>query len=154
MNRKLSVRRAFLRDIDVLVHQRRYVFESMGFDVLALKQLDHEYRRWARRRLRNGTLKAWVVENREREAVGGGVLWLRPSARAPPNSGVQPYLTSMYTQQKYRGKGVASLVVREAIKWTRANGYRSIVIHASKMARTFYPRFGFRRTWEMECKLT
>jgi len=126
----------------------------MGYDKAQLRELDHDYRPWVRRRLLNGTLIGWIVENQFGSVVGGAVLWLRKGARAPPTSGTQPYLTSMYTEPTYRGRGVASLLVREAIKWTRSHGYGSILIHTSNKARGFYPRFGFKRTWEMECDLT
>jgi GNAT superfamily N-acetyltransferase len=153
MSRKMRIRRATLRDLDILVQQRHCVFESMGLDPLALEHLDCEYKQWTRTRLKSGTLKGWVVENGEGRVVGGGVLWLRPSARPPPTSRVQPYLTSMFTESAYRKRGVATLVLQEAAKWSRTHGYTSILIHTSDMARKFYPHFGFKRTWEMECPL-
>jgi len=154
MPRGFKIRPAKLGDLGVLVHQRHCVFESMGYDRAKLRELDHDYRRWARRRLLSGTLIGWIVEDRLGVVVGGAVLWLRKGARAPPTSRIQLYLTSMYTEPTYRGNGVASLLVQEAIKWARSHGYASILIHTSKMARSFYPRFGFKRTWEMECNLT
>ena len=154
MRLRFKIRRANLRDLDTLVYQRHCVFESMGYKPPQLRELDHDYRSWARRRLLNGTLIGWIAENQSGSVVGGTVLWLRKGARALPTSGVQPYLTSMYTEPTYRQRGVASLLVREAIKWTRSHGYTSILIHSSDMARSFYPRFGFKRTWEMECELT
>jgi len=154
MSRRFEIRRATLRDLDVLIHQRHCVFESMGYDKVRLRELDRDYRPWVSRRLLNGTLIGWIVKNRLGNVVGGAVLWLRKGARAPPTSGIQPYLTSMYTEPKYRGNGVASLLVRESIKWVRSHGYHSILIHTSNKARRFYPRFGFKRTWEMECELS
>lgn len=152
--RGFKIRRATLRDLDALIHHRHCVFESMGYDQELLHGLDHDYERWATSRLLNGTLIGWIIENHLGDIIGGGVLWFRQGARPPPTSRVQPYLTSMYTEPAYRGKGVASLLVREAIKWSRSHGYTSIVIHTSYMARGFYSRFGFKRTWEMECELT
>jgi GNAT superfamily N-acetyltransferase len=152
-HREVRIRRANLRDLDALIYQRHCVFESMGCTQSTLERLDRDYERWVRRRLISGSLIGWIVENRIGDIVGGGVLWLRPNARPPPNPRVLPYLTSMYTEPAYRGRGIASLVVREAIRWSKANGYPTIVLHTSPSAKRFYPHFGFIRTWEMQCDL-
>ncbi len=44
----IKVRRATLRDLDVLVHQRRAMWEDMGIDDRpALDEADQVYKRWA-----------------------------------------------------------------------------------------------------------
>jgi len=125
----------------------------MGYKPQALKELDRDYIRWVKRRLDTGALIGWIAEDQFGNSIGGGVLWLRPRARPPPNSRTVPYLTSMYTEPAFRGKGVGSTIIREAIKWSRTHGFTSIVIHSGEGATGFYPRFGFKRTWEMECDL-
>ena len=52
---------------------------------------------------------------------------------------------------KYSGirKGVARLVVKEAERWARANGYPSMNLHTSKKGRKVYKRLGWERGWEM-----
>ena len=104
----------------------------------------------ARTRLKNGQFVAWVVESRDREAAGGGCVWLQPIQPRPHRAAMlQPYLLSMYTEPDFRGQGVASMVVNEAIKWCRAQGYERLALHASEMGRGVYRRFGFKRSWEM-----
>jgi len=152
---KLSVRAAGLRDLDALVHQRRAMWKALGVKNDGLHEKgDHVYKRWARARLRNHQLMAWVVRSDDGRIAGGGCLWLQPVQPRPQRSSmVQPYLLSMYTEPDFRKKGVASLVVEEAIKWCMKRRYERLMLHASQMGRGVYSRLGFKRTWEMRLNL-
>ncbi len=149
---RFTVRPATLRDLDVLIHQRRGMWRDMGVgDKRSLDRADMVYRQWARRHLRSGGFRAWLAENSEGKILGGGAVSLQPVQPRPGyERGVQPYLLSMYTERASRGQGVASRIVREAVNWTRKNGYPSLRLHASEMGRGVYSNLGFRRSWEMK----
>jgi GNAT superfamily N-acetyltransferase len=66
---------------------------------------------------------------------------------------MEPYLFSMFTEPRFRRKGVASRILKEAIRWSRKNGYGRILLHASKKGRRLYGENGFTRTWEMRLEL-
>jgi GNAT superfamily N-acetyltransferase len=148
---KLSVRRAGLRDLDALVHQRRAMWEALGIrNKEQHEKGDRVYRRWARERLKNHQLMAWVVKSSDGRVAGGGCVWLEPVQPRPHRvSMVQPYLLSMYTEPGFRRRGVASMIVKEAIEWCRRNKYQRLMLHASDMGRKVYSKLGFKRTWEM-----
>src|SRR5207245_1936978 len=79
---KLSVDRASLRDLDALVHQRRAMWKALGIRSDELHEKgDRVYKRWARARLKNHELMAWVVRARRvglrAEAVCGSNLFSR-----------------------------------------------------------------------------
>ncbi len=153
---KLIVRRATLRDLDSLVHQRRAMWKDLGIKGESLHQRgDQAYRRWAQARLRSGKLVAWVVENRAGRVAGGGSLWLQPVQPRPHRTAMfQPYLLSMFTEPEFRRRGVATLVVQTAIDWCKKNRYERLMLHASEMGRKVYTNFGFKRTMEMRLDLT
>ncbi len=66
-------------------------------------------------------------------------MWLQQVQPRPHRASmVQPYLLSMYTEPDFRRRGVASMVVKEAIEWCRKNKYSQL---------------GFKRTWEMRLDL-
>ncbi len=138
------------------MRQRRGMWSDMGVeDTRTLDRADRVYRAWARKQLSAGNLTGWLLENRERRVVGGGCIWLQPVQPTPMYDGkAQPYLMSMYTDPGYRGKGVASLIVRACLEWSRKNGYPWIVLHASKMGRGMYGGLGFTRLWEMGLDLS
>jgi len=119
-----------------------------------LDEADGVYRKWAKLGFENGSLVGWIAETRGGVEVGSGCMWLR-AAQPRPNlkKQVQPYLLSMYTEPPFRRKGIASLVVKEAIKWCRKNGYSRLALHASRKGRGLYRKLGFDRTWEMRLNL-
>jgi len=155
MKGRVRFRRATVRDLDVLIHQRRGMWSDMGVeDEGQLSGQDRVYRRWARSRLKTGTLLAWVAETNEGIVVAGGTVWLRPTVPRPRTKQmVQPFLLSMYTEPEWRGRGLATRIVDEAIEWAKKNGYGEVLLHASRMGKGVYIRRGFKRTWEMKLEL-
>src|SRR5437667_11771479 len=148
---KLSVRSASVRDLDALVHQRRAMWKALGIrDIELHEKGDRVYRRWARARLRNHQLMAWVVKSDDGRTAGGGCVWLQQVQPRPHHASmVQPYLLSMYTEPDFRRRGVASMVVKEAIKGCRQKGYERLMLHASEMGRRVYSKLGCKRTSEL-----
>lgn len=152
---QFTIRRASLSDLESLVYQRRRMWEDMdSFDKSVLDRGDCEYRLWARARLRNGTLQGWLAEDSDMRVVGGGCIWLQPIQPHPEvKKHRQPYLMSMFTEPSYRGKGVASEIVKAAVEWSRVKGYPYVMLHASEMGRSVYERLGFERRWQMRLDL-
>ena len=147
----LRVRKATLKDLETLVHQRRAMWTDLGVKGAARHEAaDRLYRRWARTRLKNNQLIAWLVEDGDRQIAGGGCVWLQPVQPSPTKPGmVQPYLLSMYTEPEFRRHGVASMIVQTAAEWSRKQGFPRLTLHASAMGRRVYEKLGFNRTWEM-----
>jgi GNAT superfamily N-acetyltransferase len=161
------VRKATLKELPVLVNQRRAMWRDLGVkDKRELDMADKVYERWARSRMKNETLLGWVAESGDR-VLGGGCLWLAPVQPRPESNfwpqptgakqgssrWVTPYLLSMYTEPDSRGLGVASEVVEIAVEWCRSNGYPQLRLHASEMGRKVYLKHGFKRTWEMRRRI-
>jgi GNAT superfamily N-acetyltransferase len=152
---RLRIRRARPIDLEDLVHHRRAMWAEIGIrDKLALDRADPEYRSWTKKGFREGTLLGWMVEDENKNLAGSGCLWLRPSQPRPGRRITsQPYLLSMYSEPHFRGKGVASMIVDEAKRWSRKKGFPELVLHASKMGRKVYSGRGFKRSWEMRVRL-
>ncbi len=152
---RFTLRRAKTGDLVTLVQHRRGMWENMGIKGKAKHaKADKAYREWARKRLRDKSLLAWIVENKEGEPVASGCVWLQPRQPSPGMSQLlQPCLLSMYTKPEDRGKGLASKVVQAAVDWTRSHRYASLRLHASEMGRGVYKKQGFTRTWEMRLNM-
>ena len=132
---------------------------DMGYKNKAeLDAADRVYRRWAKPRLKTGALVGFIVEA-DGQIAGSGCLWLRPVQPVPVpgrpgfKGGGQPYLLSMYTEHAFRGKGVATKIVKESIRWAKAKGFPRMTLHASDMGRSVYEKLGFKQTWEMKLEL-
>lgn len=112
----MRIRLATLRDVPLLVRQRRLMFKDVGRRPAPTDADDRRYRAWLRARLRNVRFVAFVAEDRGRVVAGGGV-WLqevRPRPGWPQDD--HPILLWMYTGPSYRGKGLASRIVRAAMR--------------------------------------
>src|SRR5207253_8881228 len=97
---------------------------------------------------------AWVVEEDGSSMAAGGCVWLQPvRPRRHRGSMFQPCLLSMCTEPEFRRRGVASMVVEEAVRWCRKNKYGRLMLHASEAGRRVYRKLGFKRTWEMRLDL-
>jgi GNAT superfamily N-acetyltransferase len=59
----------------------------------------------------------------------------------------------MHTEPQWRRKGIASRILREAIRWAKKRGYREVLLHASPLGKGVYHRRGFRNTSEMRLEL-
>ena len=155
LRQEFLVRRASLRDLEVLVRHRRGMWKDVGIGTKsALDEADRVYRGWAKAGLMNRSLLGWIAETKDGVAVGSGCIWLQPRQPRPNRKErVQPYLLSMYTEPRYRRKGVASRVLKEAINWCQKSGYSSLALHASKYGRRLYTRRGFTRNWQMRLDL-
>ena len=149
------VRIATPKDLDLLVRHRRGMWVDIShFNEQQLDAGDRTYRRWARPRLRSGTLVGFILEAPPGEAVASGCLWMMPRQPRPMvQSLTVPYLLSMFTEPEHRGKGYASRIVREAVQWARTHGHDAVTLHASDYGESIYRREGFKRTVEMRLRL-
>ena len=154
-NMRFFLRDARARDVDLLVRHRREMWKDLGVrEKPVLDEADRAYGKWVTFGFKNGSLLGWIVETKEGVLAGSGCIWLRP-AQPRPNIKVQiqPYLISIYTETAFRRNGVASRLVKEAIKWCSKNGYSRLALHASRKGRGLYRKQGFTRSWEMRLEL-
>lgn len=149
------MRKATLDDLDLLVRHRRGMWEEiLEVPPAKMDTADRAYRRWARDRMKGREMVGWIVETAQGDPVASGCVWLMPSQPRPLWSGtVSPYLMSMYTETAHRGQGHATRITREAIRWSKARGYTTLLLHASRFGKPIYLREGFAEGNEMRLRL-
>ena len=153
---RLRLREAGPADLRTLVRHRRRMWEELrDYAPADLDRHDVVYRRWVREQTARGKFVAFVVEDPAGRPVGSGALWLMPSQPRPGplGRGEVPYILSMFTEPSHRGRGVASRIVREMIRWSRARRYGRLLLHASRFGRPVYARLGFEAGSEMRLEL-
>lgn len=151
---RITIRQATGKDIDVLVAQRHAMYDAFDkYSKAEHKIGDISYRKWTLDLMKKKLFTGFIAFH-GKEPVGGGCIWLRENQ---PRPGVParrlPYLLSMYTKPEYRGQGIASRIVRRAVRWSNEQGFALMSLHASKMGRPVYRRLRWERTWEMRKKL-
>ena len=89
--------------------------------------------------------------------AGAGVLVREVPPHPQPDSrgkidivsGRQAVIVNVYTEPEWRRRGLAALLIKEIIEWTREHRIESVVLHASDEGRAVYERLGFITTTEM-----
>lgn len=149
------IRRATMKDLDTLVSLRRAEQTEFGLtDRTILDKADRVFHRWAHSRMKTKRLMAWLAEKSNGMVVGCGCVWLQPIHPNPLRKRTRrPYLLSMYTDPKSRGRGIATRIVQTAMDWASRQGYHTLALHASDMGKGVYKRLGFRPTSEMRVQL-
>ncbi len=151
---KIRIRKATLRDLPLLVRHRRGMWEAIGpFSKKALDDGDAVYRRWLGKRLRAGGAAAFVAETAGRVPVGSGAVFLRDIDPFPGGPRTSPHIISMFTEEAYRGRGIASAIVTKLEDWCRSEGYLVVTLTPTRAEPPLYLRAGFERTWLMKKRL-
>jgi GNAT superfamily N-acetyltransferase len=155
LRRKVRYRPAGPADLDLLVEHRLAMWRAIGTrSPRSIEDHGPVYRRWIRPLLASGRVEAVVAEV-EGRPVGSGALWWMPDHPRPGlNTGVAPYIMSMYTEPEFRGAGMATEIVRRLVVRARKGGALRVILHASDQGRPVYERLGFEATTEMRKWLT
>jgi putative acetyltransferase len=90
--------------------------------------------------LRRPEITFWAVRNSDSKLMGCGALKHLDAAHGE--------IKSMHTVSSYRGKGVATRLMRHMLEEARRRGYRRLSLETGSMecfepARELYRRFGF-----------
>jgi GNAT superfamily N-acetyltransferase len=147
----------------ILARHRAEMFRDMGelSDALA-DTLIEASRAYFARAVPDGRYVAWVAEAGDRpgeagegEVIGGAGVQLRELLPRPAPRGAslvrgpQGLILNVYTERAWRRRGVAQALMREVLRWCRANGIESLVLQASEDGRPLYRKLGFTPTNEM-----
>jgi GNAT superfamily N-acetyltransferase len=147
----LTYRRTTVADLPLLIDHRHRMWTDIAHHTEAqISDHDIRYRPWAKRRLVSGELTGVVVETGDGSPVASGLVWFRAEQPRPDFQGFEsPYILSMFTEPAWRGRGIATRIVRELVTICRERGFPNVGLHASRFGRPIYRRVGFERTWEM-----
>jgi GNAT superfamily N-acetyltransferase len=155
-----TIRTATVADIPVIVQHRIAMFDEMG--VLpgdAKSALAAASTRYLEPALVSGEYVGWLAspsDGAEDVIAGAGVqrrtILPRPiqSARGTTIAhGREAIVLNVYTEPVWRRRGVARLLMREVLAWTRASDVEVLVLHASDAGRALYEELGFVPSNEM-----
>jgi GNAT superfamily N-acetyltransferase len=151
----LSIRPATAADAGVLARHRADMFRDMGQLSDDLRDtLLEAARAYFAAAIPDGRYVAWLAEAGG-EIVGGAGLQLRELLPRPAPGGSrlvrgpQGLVMNVFTEHAWRRRGVAAALLRELLRWCRASGIESVVLHASADGRPLYEKLGFTPTNEM-----
>jgi GNAT superfamily N-acetyltransferase len=153
------LRPATLDDLPALVKHRRGMFVDMEalkggtLEARDLDAMDAAYAAYARTRLIDGRMCAWVVTAADRAAASGAILFIDWLPRPDGKPTVFVYVHTVYTEPEYRRLGLARRILTAMIAECRARGLPRLTLHASAQGRGLYEQLGFAPTNEMRLVL-
>jgi GNAT superfamily N-acetyltransferase len=156
-----QVRSATVADLELISLHRARMFQDMGelppdlFENFRIQSRDT-----LQRMIEHGDYFGWLAspENEPGQVVAGAGVQLRevpPHPQTDANgkidivSGRQAIIQNVFTEPDWRRRGLAALLIKRIIDWTRQEGIDSLVLHASDEGRALYERLGFISTTEM-----
>jgi ribosomal protein S18 acetylase RimI-like enzyme len=147
----LATRLATEKDAELITAHRYAMFAEMGKSERSiLEGMQRNFAPWVERMIAAGKYVGWIVEDENRPAASGGFFELEwPPHPLDPAGEHRGYLLNFWVEPKYRGRGLARTLVREALAESRRRGIRVTTLHASDAGRRVYEPMGFRATNEM-----
>ena len=161
MSSAFQFRLATIADAELISWHRARMFQDMGelppdlFETFRIRSRDV-----LRQMFERENYFGWLAspENEPKRIVAGAGLQLREVPPHPQTnakgeidivSGRQAIIQNVYTEPDWRRRGLAALLIKRIIDWTRQEGIDSLVLHASDKGRAVYERLGFITTTEM-----
>src|SRR4029077_20389360 len=152
-----EIRRATVRDVDVIAWHRARMFQDMGdvsgeaFEILRAK---------ARVRLEqwidSGDYIGWLATpaDKPEKIVGGAGIQLQPILPRPIDTltigeGRQGTIINVFTEPQWRRHGIAGLLIKEIVTWSKSERLDRLILHASGQGRPIYEKLGFIASNEM-----
>jgi len=145
MGEAFTLRRATVEDIDLLVELRDVMWREIaeGMELGDVSEALGNTREYFEAAVPSGDYVCLLAESDDRVVgVGGMVVYRKPSQPLSP-AGVEGYILNMLTVDKWRGKGVASAIMRELLAFAREAGAGLVWLRATEAGRHVYEKVGF-----------
>jgi len=149
-----AIRPATIADLEFLVLHRREMFRDMGYsDETVLNAMSERFRAWLLDHMNAGDYFAWLVCASDGAVVAGAGLWLMDWLPHMVGRGARRgNIVNVYTDPKFRRRGLARHVMEHILAWCRENGIDTVILHASPSGRSLYESMGFEPTNEMRLR--
>ena len=98
---------------------------------------------WMEDHLKSDAWHCWVAEE-DKQLIGA--VWLQLVEKIPnPRSEAEhhAYLTNFYVDERARGRGIGSQLLRAVIAWCQTRDVHAVILWPTERSRSLYERNGF-----------
>jgi GNAT superfamily N-acetyltransferase len=150
----ITIRQAAPGESAIVLHHRRSMFRDMGEGTPGqLDRMMEVLTPWLVRALADGSYRHWLALDASGRVAGGGGVLLAPWPANPKDPCTErAVILNVYTEAEFRKQGVARRVMLAILDWVRAEGLRTVHLHASAEGRPLYEKLGFEPTNEMRLR--
>lgn len=139
----IKIRVATESDAPVLA-RFRYELRSSGREAIeSEEEFSERCMRWMRERLNNGCWRCWIAECQQTPV---GNIWSQLVEKIPnPAAETECYLyvTNFYVREEYRGEGIGTMLLSEALAWAKTNNAHTAILWPRERSKSLYLRHGF-----------
>jgi GNAT superfamily N-acetyltransferase len=152
-----QIRCATARDAGIVAWHRARMFQDMGdvsgdaFEILRTR-VRTRLEQW----IDKGNYFGWLaapIDKPEMVVAGAGVqlqpILPRPVDASTIGEGRQGTIVNVFTEPQWRRRGIACLLIREIIIWSKNEQLDRLILHASDEGRSIYKKLGFVTSNEM-----
>ena len=158
---EFHVRFATIADSEIIGWHRARMFQDMGY--VPMERFDY-FRAKSEVRLgealASGEYVGWLASERNSPdtIIGGAGIQLRRVLPHPIREAGgeimicdsrQGVILNVFTEPEWRRRGIAALLMKTIIEWSREQCLEELVLHASDDGRALYEQLGFVSTNEM-----
>ena len=140
----MTFRKAALDDIPVLCSLRIQQLKDEG--IPQNDSIDTELTRYFEEQMRSDMFVEYVKEENGAIIASGAVIFFQFPPTFTNAKGVRGYITNMYTHPSYRGKGIASEILKLLIEEARGRGVAKLFLSSSVYGRPVYEKHGFKQS--------
>ena len=138
----VTIRLANLDDLDALVQLRLGFAREVGDPDADMTPLAEATREYLAAKMPTGEYRAWVAEVDDGIVAVSGLVLFENLPRNRNLSGLEAYITSMYTIPEWRGKGVATGLLREILTFVKGTDARRAWLRATEAGWPIYAKAG------------
>lgn len=141
----LTYKKATLEDIDILTKTRIKVLRAANqlSDDVDMNEVEKESYNYYQKSLQDGSHIAYLVFDGKCVVGTGGVSFFQVMPTYHNPSGKKAYIMNMYTDIKYRRKGIALKLLDMLVEAAKNKGITAISLEATDMGRPLYEKYGF-----------
>jgi GNAT superfamily N-acetyltransferase len=151
------IRRATVQDAEIIAWHRARMFQDMGqVSDEAFEPLRAKARARIAEWLSDGQYVGWLASQANNPKIviaGAGIHLLstlpRPLGLSKLGEGRQGVIINVFTEPEWRRHGIATMLVKQIIKWSKSEHVDWLTLHASDEGRAVYERLGFVANNEM-----
>lgn len=139
------IRQAAVSDLETLVSLRMALLRESGLAAhdehgLALAQATREY---FERAIPTGQFRVWIAEAGGQIVASSGLVFCERPPLVDNLSGIEAYVMNMYTLPEWRGRGIATALIAEMVRFAQQIGARRVFLHATPVGEPIYQKIGF-----------
>lgn len=140
-----SIRRATRADTALVAEMRlQFLRETAGFFGREVTpDLEAATRGYVAEAVPKNEFVAWLAEAGGQVIGTSGLVFFRRAPTPDNLAGLDAYVLNMYTVPSWRGRGVATALLKTTLEYVRKTPARRVFLRATEAGRALYEKLGF-----------